>query len=64
MGIKYVGPTSDRVYGRTKRQNVTRWMYIPKQKYKPAWDEVLCATLGIIGIIISIIFFAVLLANL
>ena len=59
MGIKYVGPTSDRVYGRQKRQNITRWMYIPEPKYKPTLLGVACAMAYIIAVIEVIAFFVV-----
>lgn len=63
MGIKYVGSVSDRVYGRQKRQNVTRWMYVPRPKYKPTFEEVAWAIAGIIAVIDIIIIFVVWLMN-
>lgn len=56
MDIKYVGNVGDYVHGRKKRQNVTRWMYVPKPKYKPAWGEILCAVVCIITIVFTIAF--------
>lgn len=59
MGIKYTGNVEDYVHGRTKRQNITRWMYIPEPKYKPTWRDVLWAIVWIVAVVPVIAFFVV-----
>ena len=61
MGIKYVGTVADNVHGRQKRQNITRWMYVPKPKYKPNLYDALGVVILVIAIGITIVFFATLL---
>ena len=56
MSIKYVGPTSGRIRGRAKRQNIERWMYVPEPKYKPAWGDIVCAAICIITIVFTVAF--------
>lgn len=34
MSIRYVGGEPRRIGRGTKRQNVTRWLYVPKEKKK------------------------------
>lgn len=59
MGIKYVGNVANSVHGRQKRQNITRWMYIPQPKYKPTWSEILCALMLLVAAIHVVILFVV-----